>query len=512
MKIKGLAVLVPVLLSFALAGAAGQKSIESAAMDAFMAVHPDFAVAAQAQRGDTSAAVLSKDGSNVLCVAEKQNGVWNVTIDNPAALRQGDVIPDLLLDADNELCWRYVKDGRVSAYAAFRQQDGWGNVSMTLTTTEYNGATLQTGISLQKLKGTFAIVKTTRHEDENGNLRYTQADMPIPADAVAAFTPLAAFDNAQFPSYDFSDSWASSSLRKMAAAQLMPDYEFVGGVIQWDSLEFLMEKPSGTLVFVGVAYEEPSGWVLTESAPLPEGTAYGRDNFTSSLYWSREMSANVKLYADGTWGIDYVYATPADGTPNEFICFGKNWIADSTFTPDIRYYGTHPWSDITTIDWSTLPSHLDEALRQLDSADWAVVSNPNPEDLLHLRTKPRKDAPSLGKYYNGTAVQVRETAGDWVKVSVCGVEGYMSKESLAFGEAMNTVMSVGPYPYLLFVSQPSHLYQIPQSAEPFAAVYDDIGLDMRIIGVVGDEWFHVWFASTGLSGYARQEDLYPEID
>ena len=63
---------------------------------------------------------------------------------------------------------------------------------------------------------------------------------------------------------------------------------------------------------------------------------------------------------------------------------------------------------------------------------FAQVNNPNPADRLHLRTEPRLDAPSLGKYYNGVTVEVlSHPSADWVKVRIHGTEGYMLKQYLS---------------------------------------------------------------------------------
>ena len=55
-----------------------------------------------------------------------------------------------------------------------------------------------------------------------------------------------------------------------------------------------------------------------------------------------------------------------------------------------------------------------------------VVNNPDAEDRLNLRTEPRQDAPTLGKYYNGTYPEVLSDEIDgWVKVRIFDLEGYM---------------------------------------------------------------------------------------
>ena len=65
----------------------------------------------------------------------------------------------------------------------------------------------------------------------------------------------------------------------------------------------------------------------------------------------------------------------------------------------------------------------------------ATVNNPDPTDRLNLRTKPSKQAPTLGKYYNGTTIEVLgEEEEGWVKVRFGNLEGYMQGDYLAYGE------------------------------------------------------------------------------
>ena len=62
-----------------------------------------------------------------------------------------------------------------------------------------------------------------------------------------------------------------------------------------------------------------------------------------------------------------------------------------------------------------------------------VVANPNGQDRLHLRREPSTKSESLGRYFNGTQVEVIPEAnpmGDWRHVRVDGKEGYMMAEYL----------------------------------------------------------------------------------
>ena len=55
------------------------------------------------------------------------------------------------------------------------------------------------------------------------------------------------------------------------------------------------------------------------------------------------------------------------------------------------------------------------------------VANPDPLDRLNLRSGPAKTTVSLGKYYNGTSVEVTgDITGGWVPVTIGHASGYMS--------------------------------------------------------------------------------------
>ena len=64
----------------------------------------------------------------------------------------------------------------------------------------------------------------------------------------------------------------------------------------------------------------------------------------------------------------------------------------------------------------------------------AAVSNFNPADRLHLRTKPSSSAFSLGKYYNGVQPQVLgDAVKGWVPVQIGILKGYMDERFLVSG-------------------------------------------------------------------------------
>lgn len=67
----------------------------------------------------------------------------------------------------------------------------------------------------------------------------------------------------------------------------------------------------------------------------------------------------------------------------------------------------------------------------------AYVHNPNPQDRLNLRTQPNKDAPSLGKYYNGTSVSLLSSESNgWYRVKIGSLEGYMQGKYLSLNQSV----------------------------------------------------------------------------
>ena len=282
---------------------------------------------------------------------------------------------------------------------------------------------------------------------------------------------------------------------------LMPGYELEKGIInnEGDELRLLMRRPDGALVFAGGVHHAEEGWEMTESTPLPEGTFLGVENFVQSLGIGGTVYAvSLKPFADGHWGVSLIL--PLDGG---LFRLGQNWIFEESGAPLI--VGDHPWSDITTIDWNTLPQNYEDALSQLDPSNWALVNNPNPADRLNLRAQPDKKSTSLGKYYSGAPVRILENRGEWARVEILGVEGWMMTEYLAIGDAMHTVKFAGP-----------HLMPV----ESGAVLLDEPGVDyfqkrtetsfpaMQVIGIVDETWYHVWFYEEGFGGYFHLSDLW----
>lgn len=282
---------------------------------------------------------------------------------------------------------------------------------------------------------------------------------------------------------------------------LMPQHELVEGIIsrEGDTMRLLMRRSDGMLVFVGGVHDAQHGWQMTESTPLPENTILGVENFVASLgIGGAYDTVSLRPYADGRWGVSLFY--PDNEGP---FRVGANWIFEEPGAPLL--VGDHPWSDITRIDWTSLPASYEEALSQVDHSGWALVSNPNPQDRLNLRAKPDKKSTSLGKYYNGAPVRILEDQGEWARVDILGVEGWMMTRYLAIGDSMKDVKYAGPQ--LQTVEGGAMLHTEPHEEAAVSAVNGDYS-SMQVIGIVNELWYHVWFYEENCGGYFRADDLW----
>ena len=281
--------------------------------------------------------------------------------------------------------------------------------------------------------------------------------------------------------------------------ELLPEYALVEGNIVENQMRLLMRKADDALVFVGAVQDDAGTWHLAESTPLPEGTILGVENFVHSLGIPSDNyydCISVRPYADFTWGVSLIY--PKDGS---MFLLGRNWISDEIHAFD-GVFGAHPWSDVSAIDWTTLPDSYEEAVAALDISSLAVVSNPDPADRLHLRAKPDRSAESLGKFYSGTPVIVIERGKEWTKVNAAGMEGWMMTKYLVFGE--ESVEYAGPW-----------LDQKQEETQIFSAANDAAFLRVMshetffVIGVHGEEWYIIWLPDSDEYAFVHQDDLWP---
>ncbi len=133
----------------------------------------------------------------------------------------------------------------------------------------------------------------------------------------------------------------------------------------------------------------------------------------------------------------------------------------------------------------------------------AVVNNASNQELLNLYAKPQKSAGSLGRYPNGTTVQVLDTANDWAHVQLYGAEGYMPLKSLMLTDRFNDLRRITWGRKRQEMAEPLRLYAGALEEAPSEWIVEDVS--MRILDTVG-VWYHVLVQ--GREGYVPVQNLY----
>ena len=503
-------VLMLLFPSFALAGTDDEASITAVLYGAGISEPVQLS-----QWGDTAACFAETEGVKRLILLEKHSDAWQIVIDNPTALLQDADWPELYLDSDRSIYWTYILSSQtVVRYHSYLNADGrWSPVDQFHGNSGFGEYTHIWNTSWDGLNGG-EITRAFSISDENDNDRGLEVMQILPASWLADCIWLADFDVSRFPTMFIAsnDCFAFENERffREAAKALMPEYMFIKGMLKNGAMHFLMEKPDGSRVYVICEYMSHRAVNLIESSPLPDGTVLGHENFTDSL-WIGGRCVTVQLYYSGKAGLEYIYDDAAySDASGGFLFFGERAVWDGSSAPaQSILYGAHPWSDITQMVWDMLPHTLTEASARMDSGDYAVVVNPDPADRLHLREQADRGSRSQGKYYTGTPVGVSAQDGDWTQV-IFGdwrswVHGYMMRRYLTFGRPGSALrLDTAAMPQLTSEFAILKVYEKPQ-----AGSYTTIRQDamMLVIGVVGDEWYHVWFPATGQYGFVRQNDL-----
>lgn len=160
----------------------------------------------------------------------------------------------------------------------------------------------------------------------------------------------------------------------------------------------------------------------------------------------------------------------------------------------------HAWEyDILWAEPGGVPGIVKPIDRQTQSA---VVNNASNQELLDLFSKPDTGAKSLGKYLNGTTVQVLDTKDEWAHVQLYGAEGYMPLESLEFTDQFNSIIRITWGRKRQGMREQLRLYAEPSEDAPSEAVTEDVS--MRILDTVG-VWYHVLLK--GREGYVPVQNL-----
>lgn len=503
------------LISCFIFTAYAEEAPEGSVLEVVKTQYPGCTIAHADQCGNTAAVTLEHEGKKILCILEKQGGQWALTVNSSTILQPDAGMPSALyLDDDQTLFWKYTGfnvstgyDDTTFQFHASRAQDGnwYFNDEIMMEVNAYNetdnGLYETMMVWSEEMDG--CLVVTERLTDENENLIYQKDPLYFPAAWLKDKMDLRYFDINKLPylmELEYPGQWPDHNYRRAAAEQLMPEYTYQGGSMSGKTLQLLMDKPDGTRVLV--VYDLTDGTKLIESTPLPSDTYYGVENFTTSL-GINGLCVTIDKYS--TYGVTYLngYMAKADA-----LRFGPRVVGSDSYHNNLINYGKHPWKDIQSIDWNTLPTSQEEAAKAMDTSRYALVYNPDPKDRLHLREKPSRESKSLGKYYSGSPVLVHRVEGDWVEVTAIGdgwgQSGWMMKKYLVFSDSL--VVDLDVMPDWQF-RKGAMLYAAPTREAYCRQVMNTY--DWQVVGIIGEKWLHVWNPWTGEAGFARVEDEMP---
>lgn len=272
--------------------------------------------------------------------------------------------------------------------------------------------------------------------------------------------------------------------------------------LQSEVLLLLTEDETGKRL-IEITQDENGVYAIRRSPVLPSDIWLDTFHAGESdllLDWNQQdHQAGFRRTFNGQWRLSWL------------TCYGENEDLNCSFglntctlmDTDTMKVGTLPFDPFAD-DLTALPSTLEELNARLDRTKLAVVCNPDPNDRLHLRTKPSREANSLGKFWNGTPVRVLGERDGWCQVEI-GTDGrltgWMLKKYLVTGEKMDQVT-------------PCFSQQIlrEDEAETKTPIYTDLTLteqycthsSWHLMGVVND-WLYVVVTDEGETGYAPME-------
>jgi hypothetical protein len=297
-----------------------------------------------------------------------------------------------------------------------------------------------------------------------------------------------------------------------AGLQNMPEgFAFVQALYNGDGFWFFLSEARDGSRTLRVFREENGGFALqAESVPLPEMNGIKPSLIAGyasvSILYSEMLLYTFQPDFDGVWRLAAVQGEQT------YRCT-RYWLMEQDVWQGRLLYAENASPALSAFDPRQYPQDFNSAAETLTLDGYALVNNPNPADRLHLREEPSTDSRSIGKYYNGAPVKIEEDLGDWARVTVAGVEGYMMKQYLAVGAEMLNVQSAFAQLFIKpeLAGQELSVYVSPDYQSALAGVSYDRGTgreEITVIGLVGDDWLHV-VTGDGIAGYMPAKDFYP---
>lgn len=272
--------------------------------------------------------------------------------------------------------------------------------------------------------------------------------------------------------------------------------------LQSEVLLLLTEDETGKRL-IEITQDENGVYAIRRSPVLPSDIWLDTFHAGESdllLDWNQQdHQAGFRRTFNGQWRLSWLTCYGENEDLNCYFGLNTGTLMDT----DTLRIGVLPF-DLFADDLTTLPCTSEELTAQLDRTGLAVVCNPDPNDRLHLRTKPSREADSLGKFWNGTPVRVLNERDGWCQVEI-GTDGrltgWMLKKYLVTGLKMDQVT-------------PCFSQQIlrEDEAETKTPIYTDLTLteqycthsSWHLMGVVND-WLYVVVTDEGETGYAPME-------
>lgn len=426
---------------------------EVPAFQQFLSAHyEDWAVLDQSVCAPSAAAVMEKEKQKALLVAHLKDGQWQAAVLNSSIVSDDRFTYRVLMDTDADLflsCLPSSENTLSLSLTFHREKDTWHFAALDSSYLSYAGQApvpvyLENHIFLSASEQ--LLRRSWELRDENDNPLIGRSLPPVSSVFTPEETDLAHLDLLELPfdanGYGSDDDGRVREIylqrlfqAKIASQDAYASYTYQSGLLTDETMQFIAQSPEGELILLCGRYTEKGGWVFYGSSPLPQGAIFGYENFGDYVVLpDRDMGVRVGPYPSGKWGITGVIS-------GDFWEAGPGWIANysessADFDP---LWGDHPWDDIASLRWESLPKTFGEAIALSDPAAWATPQNPNPDHRLHLRESPSQTARSLGKFWNGAPVRVLKKGKEWSKVRVGSQEGYMMSKYLSFGQSIRKI-------------------------------------------------------------------------
>ena len=457
------------------------------------------------------ALVLTDGEDNILCIAEKAEGdaAYAFTVENTNAVREGAQLPFLLIDTGGDsLFYSYWDDDLYkTSYHSLKQNGVWGQVSLNYIDTSYLNYDRDIWVGVDSNRLFYDVRSYDKLENFIEDFSDSYMDIPVSPE-FAENLKLAAFDVDMLS----PEPGLIKPYPGLCAPLLEEGDELTALNVQKDTLHMLVKKADGSerLRLTAGWDESKNRFIVEETGPLPE------DVYLDTWHGSARTSLHLCAYGgdyfnfgqgpDGKWRLHSVQSRETFGIAYNAVQDLENGGLSRN---DGVVYGVSPWSaDITQLDLQNLPRTFEEAAARLDTSAYAFVNNPNPADRLHLRTKPNKNAASLGKFYNRTPVYVLGTEGEWAHVRIGnetdGLEGYMMKKFLAFGSDKDSIACAFPQKFVKEeLNGETGISKYP-AVEPFRTI---TGFERWYVVGVHDDWY-VILTPDGAVGYQLQSAFF----